>query len=94
MVDICLTGLLNCSDVIGQIILSGANTVTGDMFSILMVLLLFLVCVCVAFGIPFELIGVIIIPICLVFGTVYSHFLAPLGVILIYFSFLIAKRFF
>jgi hypothetical protein len=92
MVDICTTGLLNCTDVIGSIIVAGATNLTGDLFLMLMAILIVMVALCLAFGMPLELVMIGILPICLAFGSFYGQFLAPIGVILIYFSFLIATK--
>jgi len=83
---------INVTGSIGQIISAGTINVTGSVVATLLLVLVFLVIVCVMFGIPLEFASVLLIPFCISVGAYYSNFLGPLIIILIYVSTLIAKN--
>jgi len=83
---------LNESGTIGQILLAGTQSITGDMFGSLMLLLIFFFAICILFGIPMEFIAIIILPFLLASATEYSLFIPALGVTFIYISILITKN--
>lgn len=81
----------NSTDVLGILLLSMTETTTGDLFISLFMLFMFLLVACIMFGIPTELSAVILLPWTLVTATYYSQFVAPLGIIIIYLTFIIVK---
>lgn len=83
---------INQTDIIGRILDSGTQNATGSMVATLLFILLFLVVVCMMFGIPLEFASIIILPLCLAMGSYYSKIFAPLIVILIYVAMIIAKN--
>jgi len=84
--------LINTTGVIGSVLLAGTQSITGDMFASLMLILIFLIAVCMLFGIPMEFIAIIIIPFLIATATEYTLFIPVLGVTLIYISILIIKN--
>ena len=85
---------LNSTGLTGEILALGTTSITGSLFVTLLLILAFLMTVCIMFGIPLEFIAVLLLPITLSVAAYYSSFLAPLGIILIYFSMLITKNWF
>lgn len=83
---------INLTGAIGTILESGTQSVTGSLFSTLLFILIFLIAIGILFSIPLEYIAIFIIPFCLACASYYSNFVAPLGVILIYVSFIITKN--
>ena len=83
---------INQTDVIGRILESGTQTLTGSMVATLFFILMFLIVVAFMFGIPLEFLAVIILPFCLAIGSFYSNFLVPIIIILIYIASIIAKN--
>lgn len=83
---------INTTETIGLIIGAGTTNLTGSIVATLLLILLFLLAVCLMFGIEFELTAVIILPLCLAMGSYYSNFMGPIIVILIYASTIIAKN--
>lgn len=83
---------INSTDVIGRILESGTNTLTGSMVATLFFILLFLVVVAFMFGIPLEFLAVIILPFCLALGSYYSNFYIPIIIIIVFVSSIMAKN--
>lgn len=83
---------INQTDVIGRILESGTNTLTGSMVATLFFILLFLIVVAFMFGIPLEFLAVIILPFCLALGSYYSNFYIPIIVIIVFVASIIAKN--
>lgn len=83
---------LNTSETLGLVIASGTQSLTGDIFLTLLLILIFLIVVCLMFSIPLEFTAIIILPICISAGAYYSSFVAPLGIILIYLATLLTKN--
>ena len=83
---------MNWSQSIGQIITHGTTNVTGSIVATLLIVLIFLIIVCVMFGIPLEFSAILLIPICISMGAYYSNLMGPLIVIFIYVSTLVAKN--
>lgn len=84
---------LNTSDVIGNIINAGTQNMTGDIVTSVYLIIIFLVAVCIMFGIPLEFMAVIILPLCLSIAAYYSDFMTPIVIIIVYVSALISKHF-
>lgn len=85
---------INTTDVIGVILASGAQTVTGDIVSALMMIFLFLAVIALMFGIPLEFTAVIMLPLTIATAAYYSDFMALLIVLGIYLCTLLAKNWF
>lgn len=83
---------INATDTIGNILNLGTQNATGNMMATLLFTLLFLVVICMMFGIPLEFASVILLPLCLACASYYSDFFKPLIVILIYVSMIISKN--
>ena len=83
---------INSTDVIGRILESGTNTLTGSMVATLFFILLFLIVVAFMFGIPLEFLAVIILPFCLALGSYYSNFYIPIIIIIVFVASIIAKN--
>lgn len=83
---------INSTDVIGRILDSGTNTLTGSMVATLFFILLFLIVVAFMFGIPLEFLAVIILPFCLALGSYYNNFYVPIIILIIFVASIIAKN--
>jgi len=83
---------INTTDVIGVILASGTETLTGSMVATLLLILIFLMVVAMMFQIPLEFLSVIILPFCIAIGSYYSNFILPITIIILYISFIIAKN--
>lgn len=83
---------MNQTDVIGRIVGSGTNTLTGSMVATLFFILLFLMVVAFMFGIPLEFLAIIILPFCLAIGSYYTNFYIPIIIIVIFVASIIAKN--
>lgn len=83
---------VNESQTIGQILIAGTQNLTGNIVVTLLVIMIFLLCLCVLFGIELEFSAIIFLPICITLGAYYSSFMGMIIVILIYVSTIIAKN--
>lgn len=83
---------MNQTDVIGRIMESGTNTLTGSMVATLFFILMFLIVIAFMFGIPLEFLAVIILPFCLALGSYYSNFYVPIIIIIVFVASIIAKN--
>lgn len=83
---------LNTTETIGIIIGAANETTTGDLFSTLMLILLFLLAVCIMFGIPLEYISILILPYGISCMAYYSNFIGPTAVIFIYIAVILTKN--
>ena len=63
MIDICNNGFLNCSQVIGQIIISTTEYTTGSIFLTFLFIMLFLIVAAMVFRVPIEYTSLIIMPL-------------------------------
>lgn len=93
MTSICNTGFLNCTEVVGQIVISTTDYTTGSLFLTFLFVMLFLVAISMAFQIKLEYTSIVILPLLLGYMAYYSEFIGIGSVILIYFSILITKNF-
>lgn len=85
---------INWTDHIGVLIGTATENVTGDLIITLAVILLVLLAFALMFGIPLEFTSIIFLPLCVVYMTYYSQFIAVGGLIILYLSFIITRRFF
>lgn len=83
---------INQTDVIGTIMSSGTETLTGSMVATLFFVLLVLILIAFMFGIPLEFMAVLILPFCIAVAAFYSNFLIAVIVILILVASIIAKN--
>ena len=85
---------INVTGTIGTIMSSGTTTITGTMVATLFFVLIFLIVMALMFGIPLELLAVVILPFCIVVGAYYPQVILVIIIILaIYFGLIIAKNF-
>lgn len=83
---------INQTDVIGRILDSGTQTLTGSMVATLFFILMFLIVIAFMFGIPLEFLAIFILPFCIAVGSYYSNFLLPIIIIIIFLASIIAKN--
>ena len=83
---------MNESETIGLIIVTGTQSVTGNIVATLLFIMAFLSVLCMMFSIPLEFSGIIILPYAISVGAYYSNMLGPLIAILIFFSSILAKN--
>ena len=83
---------INNTDLIGIVIEKGTQNSTGSLVVTLLLLLIVLLAICLMLSIPIEFASVILLPLCITTASYLSNFLAPLIVILIYASTIIAKN--
>jgi len=83
---------INETGILGTIILAGTKSITGDIFATLFLIMIFLIGLCLLFGIPIEFVTVILLPLCIACATEYSAFVPALGVFIIYLSVIITKH--
>jgi len=83
---------INETGIIGIVLASGAQTVTGDIVSALMLVFIMLIAICLMFNIPLEFTVVILLPLALSMASYYSNFMSLLIVMLIYLATLLAKN--
>jgi hypothetical protein len=85
---------INASGMIGTIMSSGTQSLTGSMVASLFFILMFLIVMAMMFGIPLEFCVIFILPFCIGVASYYSNFLIPVVFILLYVSSIIAKNWF
>lgn len=93
MVNICNTGFMNCSQIIGQVIITTSDYTTGSLFLTFLFVMLFLITVAILFKIKLEYTMLLIMPLLLAFMSYYQDFIAFGGVILIYLGIILTKHF-
>ena len=84
--------LFNATGEIGTILIAGTNNITGNMVVTLLLILIIMIAFCLMFGIELEFISVLLLPLCISMGSYYNELMAPIIVILIYVSTIIAKN--
>ena len=93
VMDICTNGLLNCNDIIGQVISSMTTMTTGDIVITFLLILAVLVAFCLMFGIRLEYTMIIIFPSILALMTVIKDFYAMGVVMMIYLAVIMTYNF-
>jgi len=93
VLNLCETGFLNCSQIIGQAISATTQDTTGSLFLTFLFIMLFLVVVCMMFNIQIEYTMIIVLPVGLSLMAYFKEFIGIGSVILIYLSILITKNF-
>jgi hypothetical protein len=84
--------LVNSSGTIGMIINSATTSFTGSLGATMFIVLAVLIALSIMLSIPLEFMAVILFPLCIAVASYESSFLAPVIVIIIYVSVLIAKN--
>ena len=84
---------MNTTETIGKIILSGSNNVTGSLVGTLILILIFLMAICIMFGIPLEFSAILVFPYILVVSAYYSSFMLIMVLIIVFLVIIIAKNF-
>jgi hypothetical protein len=86
--------LINQSDIIGQMLITMSNDVTGSLFLTLLMLLIILIVISVGvFKTPFEVTAIYILPLLIAGMVATSEFLAFGGVMLLYMALIFVKAF-
>jgi len=93
MVDICANGFMNCSEVIGELIVNTTENTTGSLFLTFLFVVLMIIGIAMIFRIKIEYTALLVMPLMLALMSYYRDFIAIGGVILIYFSILVTKHF-
>lgn len=93
MVNICESGFLNCSQVIGQVIGTATDQTTGSIFLTFFFIMLFLVGMAMVFKIKLEYTMLLIIPLLFGYMSYYGEFIGIGVVIFIYLAIIITKNF-
>ena len=84
---------INTTDVLGVIIATGTETTTGSLFISLLIFILFLMSVCVLFGVPLEFSVIIVLPLLLGCMSYYGDFIAIGTTFLIYLALIFTQKF-
>lgn len=83
---------INETDVIGRIISSGTDSMTGTLELSLFFILFFLIAMCLMFQIPLEFLVVFILPFCIAVASNTGSFFAPIVAMVFYIGVVIAKN--
>lgn len=83
---------MNATGIIGIIIATGTQNLTGNIVASLFLILMFLIAVALVFGLPLEFMAVIFLPLCMAMGAYYSNFMVVIIGIIILVSTIIAKN--
>ena len=83
---------MNVTESIGVIMAAGAENLMGTMAAAMIFVLVFLVVIGIIFGIPFEFLGLLLLPFCLAVGAEHGEFMIPIVIIIIYISTIVAKN--
>ena len=84
---------INSTSTIGMILLTGTQTLTGNLFLTLMLIFLFLFCIAIAFNIPVEFTLLVFLPLVLSCMAFYGDFISTGASIFIVLSLIITKNF-
>lgn len=85
--------IINLSNSIGAGVW-GFNSITGSFFVSLLVIFILLLVISLMFRIPLEYVGVVLLPLAIVFAVGSSGFFGVLIIILIFLGVVLAKNFF
>jgi hypothetical protein len=91
--SICTNGFLNCSDIIGVVIGSATQQTTGTLFMTFFWIMIFLVAMCLMFGIRLEYSMIVILPMLLTYMAYYQAFIGIGMVILLYLAIVMTYTF-
>lgn len=83
---------INTTGTLGLILVTGTQTLTGNMFGTLMVLYLIIMVLAFLFGIPIEFTAILILPLTLGCMAYYGEFLATGSCLIIYMAFIMTKN--
>lgn len=82
---------INESGIIGIVVVSLTDNVTGSLFLTLLLIVMLLMSICILFRMPIEWSSLIVMPLLIVIGSFQGSFISVLGVFLIYAGILLAK---
>jgi hypothetical protein len=85
--------IINSTGLIGQIILSGSNNITGSVVSVIFIIIILLIAISILFQIPFELLGIFLLPLILVISAYEPIFITLVVLFVIYYAWIITKSF-
>lgn len=85
--------ILNETGIIGQILVAGTNSISGNMFITLVLIFIFFLAMAMMFGLPIELTLMILLPLGISFALYTSNFMIILGLIIFYFAIIFVRRF-
>ena len=85
---------LNETGIMGVILISLTDNVTGSLFLTLLLILVTILSFCFLFRIPIEWSAVIVMPLLITFATIQGEFVSILGIFLIYMGVIFAKYYF
>lgn len=85
---------INWSQSIGIVINNATSNMTGDILLTLLIVMIVLIAIALMFGIPLELTAIIILPLNLAYMAYYSQYFVGIGILILYISFILTKRFF
>jgi hypothetical protein len=91
--NLCASGLLNCSDTLGMVVIGITQQTTGSIFVTFLFIIAVLVAFALMFGIRFEYTAIIILPLLLGLMIVTSDFIAFGALILIYLASILTYNF-
>lgn len=85
---------INETGVIGIIISSGTQYLTGNVVASMLFVLLFLMAIAFMFRVPLEFTAILIFPFCLAVGSYYGSFFIPIIITVVFLSAILAKNWF
>ena len=83
---------INTGDIIGQIIMAFTTQTTGSLFLSLFIIMIFLIAICIMFGIPLEFSAILIFPFVLSCMAYFNDFTATGSILLIYIAIILTKN--
>jgi hypothetical protein len=89
----CTNGLINCNDIIGQVILGLTSQTTGSLFITSLFIVIILLAIALMMGLRLEYTSIIILPFLLGLMVISKDFIALGAVILIYLAFILTGNF-
>lgn len=84
--------LLNTTGIIGQVLMSGTENVTGSFLVTLFIIIMALFAITMALGIPIEVTGLLFIPLLIGLGAYYSIIQIILIPVFLIIAYIIAKN--
>lgn len=89
----CTNGLINCNDIIGQVIISITTQTTGDLFITMLMAVAALMAIALMFNIKLEYTAILILPILLALMGITKEFIAFGVIIIIYLATILTANF-
>jgi len=85
---------VNETGIIGTILQTGTESITGSIFISLLIIMIILFSLCIFFNIRLEFSIIIFLPLLISYASYYSEFVPILGAGLIYLTIILSKNFF